>query len=77
MNPQAAAAAQRLARLDVQQRDIDARMAALRKQLAALQPQLAARAQRQRTVLADADRHASQLLDEAIARGLAQEVGRR
>ena len=76
-NPKAPAAAQRLASLDAQQRDIDARMAALRRQLAALQPQLDARMQRQRAVLAAADRRASQLLDEAIAKGLAQDVSRR
>jgi hypothetical protein len=76
-DPQAPGAAPRLASLDEQQRDVDARMASLRKQLAALQPQLDARVQRQRTVLAAADRHASQLLDEAIARGLAQDAGRR
>lgn len=76
-NPKAPGAAQRLASLDAQQRDIGARMAALREQLAALQPQLDARMQRQRAVLAAADRRASQLLDEAIARGLAQDVSRR
>ena len=76
-DPQAPGVAARLAGLDEQQRDVAARMASLRKQLAALQPQLDARVQRQRTVLAAADRHASQLLDEAIARGLAQDAGRR
>lgn len=75
-NPKALAASQRLASLDAQQHDIDARMAALRQQLAALQPQLDARVQRQRAVLAAADQRASQLLDEAIAKGLAQDVSR-
>ncbi|GAB3779452.1 M56 family metallopeptidase [Dyella agri] len=76
-DPQAPAAAQRLASLDAQQRDIDTHLAALQKQLTQLQPQLDARAQQQRAVLAEADKHASQLLDEAIARGLAQDVSRR
>lgn len=76
-DPQAPGAAPRLASLDKQQRDVDARMASLRKQLAALQPQLDARVQRQRAVLAEADRHASQLLDQAITQGLAQDIGHR
>lgn len=76
-DPPAPDTAPRLASLDEQQHDIDARTAALRKQLAALQPQLDARARQQRVVLAEADQRASQLLDEAIARGLAQDVGPR
>jgi beta-lactamase regulating signal transducer with metallopeptidase domain len=76
-DPQAPDAKRRLASLDAQQRDIHTRMAALQKQLAALQPQLTARAQQQHELLAEADQHASQLLDEAIAQGLAQDVSHR
>jgi beta-lactamase regulating signal transducer with metallopeptidase domain len=66
-SPQAAAAAQRMASLDAQRRrDIDTRMAALRRQLAALQPRLDASVQRQHAVF-----------DEAMAKGLAEDVSHR
>jgi len=76
-DPQAPAAAQRLASLDVQQREITAQMADLNRQLNALQPQLAAMTQRQQQVVAQANLQASQLIDEALAKGVAQEVSRR
>ncbi|HEY1589560.1 MAG TPA: hypothetical protein VGG00_07480, partial [Rhodanobacter sp.] len=76
-DPRAPAATQRLASLDAQQREITAQMADLNQQLAALQPQLAAMKQRQQQVVAQADLQASQLIDEALGKGVAQEVSRR
>ena len=76
-DPQAPAAAQRLASLDAQQHEIAAQMADLNRQLAALQPQLAAMTQRQQQVVAQANLQASQLIDEALGKGMAQEVNRR
>ncbi|OOG48522.1 M56 family metallopeptidase [Rhodanobacter sp. C01] len=76
-DPQAPAAAQRLASLDAQQHEITAQMADLDRQLAALQPQLAAMKQRQQQVVAQANLQASQLIDEALGKGAAQEVSRR
>lgn len=72
-----AGAAERLASLDRQQREISARMAELNRRLAALQPQLNAMARQQAQLVAQVDRQASQLVDEALARGLAQPVERR
>jgi hypothetical protein len=75
-NPQTPGATQRLVSLDAQQRDITARIALLEKQLAALQPQLDAQVQRRRALLAAADQSASQLVDTAISKGVAQNVSR-
>ncbi|OOG59403.1 M56 family metallopeptidase [Rhodanobacter sp. C03] len=74
---QAPAATQRLASLDAQQREITAQMADLNRQLVALQPKLAAMTQRQQQVVAQANLQASQLIDEALGKGVAQEVSRR
>ena len=76
-NPQAPAAAQRLASLDAQQREITAQTADLNQQLDVLQPQLAAMTQRQQQVVAQANLQASQLIDEALGKGVAQEVSHR
>ncbi|OOG62859.1 hypothetical protein B0E46_11570 [Rhodanobacter sp. B04] len=76
-DPQAPAAAQRLASLDAQQREITAQMADLNRQLAALKPQRDAMAQREQQIVAQANQQASQLIDEALRKGVAQEVSRR
>lgn len=76
-DPQAPAAAQRLASLDAQQHDISVQMADLKRQLAALKPQRDAMAQREQQIVAQANRQASQLIDEALRQGVAQEVSRR
>jgi beta-lactamase regulating signal transducer with metallopeptidase domain len=70
-------AAARLASLDAQQRDIEARLADLDRQLAALGPRLDAHAEQGRQVVDEANRKASRLVDEALARGLAQDASLR
>lgn len=74
---QAPAAAQRLASLDAQQRDIASRMAGLNQQLAALEPRLDAMKQREQQVVDQANQQASQLIDEALRKGVAQQVSNR
>ncbi|WP_157510827.1 M56 family metallopeptidase [Frateuria sp. Soil773] len=73
----APAAAQRLASLDAQQRDVDARTADLRRQQAALQPRVDAMGRRQQQVIAQANQAAARLVDEARREGLAQASDRR
>ncbi|MGH8158938.1 MAG: M56 family metallopeptidase [Rhodanobacter sp.] len=74
---QAPAATQRMASLDAQQRGITSRMVDLNKQLAALEPQLDAMKQRQQRVVDQANQQASQLIDEALRKGVAQQVSNR
>lgn len=76
-DPGQPAAKERLADLDRQQREIGTRMTELRRQLAELQPQLDALARQKQQLAAQADRQASALVDEALAKGLAQQVDQR
>jgi bla regulator protein blaR1 len=76
-DPQQPGAKERLASLERQQREISTRVAELNRQLTKLQPQLDALARQRQQLAVQANRQASALVDEALARGLAQQVGQR
>ena len=73
-DPQAPAAAARLADLAAQQRQLAEQARVLEGQLAALKPRLDAQALHGQGLVAQANQRASQLIDQALAQGLARDV---
>jgi len=67
-------AKQRLADLDQQQQQITMRLADLKQQLTALQPQIASMQEQRQTAEAEVEQGKSTLIDDAIAKGMAQPV---